>query len=310
MEGPRDPGGAGGGALTTAPTNQERARVAGTGTDSGTGTVGRGWGKAILVGEHAVVHGFPALALPLDRGVTVRLEDAGAAPSPPELPPPVPEALAAMAAELEADPAALRVGVESDLPAGAGLGASAALSVAFARALLARRGRPDASDDDVVALAQVGEAVFHGRPSGIDATVAASGSAIRFVRGDPPKVRRLRLPEPVPLVVARSGEPPSTLEMVDRVTRRLEAAPGATNALFDLLATLMDVATPALERADWAALGRALDAAHSILRRLNVSTLDLDRGVAAARAASAPPTARAVSRTTPGRTRLPPPSTA
>ena len=247
------------------------------------GSVGRGWAKTILVGEHAVVYGTPALSAALDRGVRVALEDRTDGPV--ALDTEVEEALTRMAAEAGVDLRRVRVSVESDVPHGAGLGSSAALTVAFARALFARSDRRDPSKEDVVALAQVGETVFHGNPSGIDAEVAAGGGVVRFVRGAPPE--RVAVKEPLPLVVADTGEPSSTRDLVEHVAQRRKTTPGATDALFDLAGVLADAAVPALETADWPALGRTFDAAHSILQRLGVSTPALDRGVKLARKAGA-----------------------
>ena len=251
------------------------------------GHSGRGLAKAILVGEHAVVYGAPALSVALDRGVRVTVEDRAAAAREAALAAPVEEALRRIAEALGADLSRLRVVIDSEVPHGAGLGASAALCVGFARALLARKGRSAPPHAEVVALAGLGEAVLHGNPSGIDAEVAAGGGIVRFLRGEPPVVERIEVKEPLPLVVADTGAPAPTREMVERVAARRKTAPGATDALFDLAGALVEAAVPAVRSADWPALGRMLDAAHAVLQRLGVSTPDLDRGVRAARRAGA-----------------------
>lgn len=172
---------------------------------------GRGHGKVILLGEHAVVHGHPALAMAIDLGVRVTARpghgtltvpawdlavdlarDAGTAPA---------RALLALADAIGVDARGVALVAEAPLPARAGLGSSAALSVAVVRALAAHAGH--ALDDDAVArAADAGERVFHGNPSGIDVALAARGGVGRFVRGV--GLMPLVAP-PLTLVVALSG---------------------------------------------------------------------------------------------------------
>src|SRR6185295_6812011 len=75
--------------------------------------------------------------------------------------------------------------LETDLPAAAGLGCSAALGVAMVRAIDALHGR-EASPTEVIARAMAWEKVFHGNPSGIDATAATRGGCLVYQRSDGP----------------------------------------------------------------------------------------------------------------------------
>ena len=136
-----------------------------------TGEVGsaRAHGKVILLGEHAVVYGVPALAVGIDRGARA---NASASRDPafsidgrPVAGPEVWQAFQALCVELGAP--SVSVTAELEVPAGAGLGSSAALGVAIARAILESLGRP-ANTESVLAAANAWERVFHGNPSGIE----------------------------------------------------------------------------------------------------------------------------------------------
>ena len=153
-------------------------------------------GKVILLGEHAVVYGYPALAAGLpdsltltaqalpDRAApaTVRIEDWGLdlvlAPDDDH---PVVRACLEVLGICDGPLRGWAIEGRSRLPARAGLGSSAALCVALARLAMG----PEAATDDVVEASLAGERVFHGQPSGIDSMVAARGGLIRFVRGEP-----------------------------------------------------------------------------------------------------------------------------
>src|SRR5438093_13389851 len=91
-------------------------------------------GKVILLGEHSVVFGVPAIAAAIDRRLEVRVRfegDASSLSSDPKLQ----RAVEVAARDLEVDPARLSVEVASDIPPACGLGSSAALSLALVRAL-------------------------------------------------------------------------------------------------------------------------------------------------------------------------------
>ena len=92
---------------------------------------GRASGKAILLGEHFVVYGAPALAVPLtSRGVEVETGFDGGQWEVPELCRPL---LEKMLLSLGLNASETKVRVTGDLPLGQGLGGSAALAVALLR---------------------------------------------------------------------------------------------------------------------------------------------------------------------------------
>ena len=255
---------------------------------SGTPARGRAGGKVILLGEHAVVYGRPAvasgLALGIDaeavRGAGPRLESAIESDERGT----TLVAEAAHAVGLDARDWVVRV--RSELPPGQGLGSSAALAVAVLRALAVAAGRMLASADEL-RIGRTLETIFHGTPSGIDPAAAALGSTFRFVRGDPPVVEPIVLGAPVSLVIALGAAARSTGAAVGGLRERWQAEPARYEALFDEVAAVVDTGVGALRAGDLAALGAAFDRNQVLLERLGVSSPAIEQRVAAARAAGA-----------------------
>lgn len=252
-----------------------------------------GRGKVILLGEHAVVHGTPALAAGLGRGVHARAVAADATSlqiAPWDLdvrPGDGTDLERAFAAVLEAHPSELpplRVEAEVELPAGAGLGCSAALGVAVIRALDAAVGH-EARDAAVAERALAWERVFHGNPSGVDNAMAAHGGVAVFRKGaplEPVPVRR-----PLTLVIGDSGESASTRQMVAEVARQRERDPARFQKTLDGVASLVQNARLAIEAGDLYGLGQLMNLNQALLNSLMVSTRALEEMCAAARHAGA-----------------------
>lgn len=245
--------------------------------------------KAILLGEHAVVYGVPALVVGLDRGATATARPSelasirlGARPAVAAGEGEVGRALVALLEALGARAAAIEVALE--IPAGVGLGASAAIAVAAARAVLEAEERPP-DLEQVVAAAMAWERVFHGNPSGVDVAAAAHGGCLRFVRGE--SVRPVRLARPLSLAVAVAGPPASTRSMVEGLARLRAQKPELTERSFAAIASLVENAHLCLEAGDLPGLGKLLDLNQMLLAGLHLSTEDLETACAAARDAGA-----------------------
>lgn len=258
------------------------------------GFVGRGRGKVILLGEHSVVYGRPALAAGLERGVQARVRAADADAM--ELSPwevrvtpaqgdePLGQALAAALALYAERRTGAAVQVQVGLPGGAGLGCSAAIGVAVIEALDGLYGVPRTpAERGDASLAW--EKVFHGSPSGVDNAVAAVGGVVRFVRGQ--GVTPVAFGRPLPLVVAHSGTASSTKVVVDGVRERWTANRPAMERIFDAIAGLVDRAETALAAGELDVLGGLMNDNQRELEAMGVSTPALEALVAEARAAGA-----------------------
>jgi mevalonate kinase len=258
----------------------------------GAAASGRGQGKVILVGEHAVIYGEPALAGALRVGaraiasagegvLTVPAWGASFRPDPEG--PLLARAWAALrgAAGVRAE-AGPDVTLHLDIPAGAGLGGSAAAAVALARALVRWRGADD--ERRVAGAAAAFEEVVHGRASGIDAHLAQHGGLGLFRRGA--GFERVDVP-PLRVAVGLSGEPHSTAEVVAAVGRLRGERPAFADGHVRALGALARAAALHLVAGDLRAVGAALDAAQGHLAALGVSSTGLEALCATAREAGA-----------------------
>jgi mevalonate kinase len=257
-------------------------------------TTGVGFGKIILLGEHAVVYGYPALAAALDRGVTMapvptpaggslrldlRAWNVAIAAGDDH---PVAHSLVAIADALGAGRPPMSLVGDAQLPPGAGLGSSAALAVAIVRALLSYLKRPhDAAA--IATAADASETLVHGRPSGVDVALAIHGGVGVFRRSA--GLAPLHAVPPLRVLVGPSGTPRSTAAMVQRVADATGGKPD--DPRLRELGGLTDTGTIALMAGNAGELGAAMNRAHRLLGEVGVSTDQLDGLCRAALAAGA-----------------------
>jgi mevalonate kinase len=257
----------------------------------------------ILFGEHAVVYGRPAIAVPVRQvqaravvsadprlpsgSVRIQAPAVGVDTFLHDLPEDDPLALAVRSVftALEINrPSALRLRVTSTIPVAAGLGSGAAVSVAILRALSAFLGRP-LPDERVSALAFEVEKLHHGMPSGIDNTVITYARPVYFVRGQPIEV--LTPGAPFTLVIGDTGIPSPTSIAVGDLRRLWQAHPERCEPLFDAAGEIARTSRLLLEGGQAEALGPLMDENHKLLVEMGVSCPELDRLVVAARQAGA-----------------------
>lgn len=277
-------------------------------------------GKVILLGEHAVNRGQPALAAAIDRRVWChvtllpgdtfvftrdgdhqgiaradlmaakaeidRLRETGAidelrARTAGDFFAPTRYVLAHVLARY--DLPALGIAWRSALPTGAGVGSGAAASAALAFAAI-RAGGIEPDPAEIGFLAWQGDVIAHGGvASGLDSGACALGGMTRYtVDGGP----RLMGGEPLTLVIADTGVVAQTADVNTRVRRRLETHP-ALMRLFPAIGLLVGEAEAALSAGDLDRLGRLMALDQLVLEKLGVSCPEIERLVEAALGADA-----------------------
>jgi mevalonate kinase len=258
-------------------------------------------GKVILFGEHAVVYGHPAIAVPVAEvqaqawvepgeaglGMVVAAPDLGRRIVMREAPDDDPLAcivrLTLGACKEERDPD-LTITVTSTVPIARGMGSGAAVSTAIVRALAQHMDHwlPSRAISDLVYQTEV---LYHGTPSGIDNTVVAFEKPVYFVKDEGWEV--FWVGKPFLLAIADTGVESSTKQVVGDLRQRYQSEPVRYDPLFDRIGEIVVAARSAIELGHGETLGQLMDENHSLLQALGVSCPELDRLVVAAREAGA-----------------------
>lgn len=261
-------------------------------------------GKVILIGEHFVVEGEPALALALelrararvrilrreeeDRIVVVSRELGLREVFPkedPERSPLFPVYLSAkLAREHAGVEGPLEIRISSELPPASGMGSSAAVSVATAAAVLALGGA--LKRELVSSIAYEAEKIVHGKPSGIDNTISTYGGAILYERrrGFTRIGANLRGAK---IVLADTGIPRPTGDLVRKVRELKARYWSILDPVYTSAGRLAVEAAKALELGDLATLGELMNISHGLLSAIGVSRIELEQLVYAARSSGA-----------------------
>ncbi len=208
-------------------------------------------GKIILLGEHAVVYGQPALAVPVSQiraqavvdslpdqpmgSVFIDAPDVGRHADLADLPPndPLAAVVRLTLAACGGSPVpAFSLAIQSDIPVAAGLGSGAAVSVAVTRAVSAFVGVELTLEQQCEIAFEV-EKIHHGTPSGVDNTVVTFAAPVYFVKGRPPEPFAIKTP--FSLVIADSGIASPTAQAVGRVRRAYETQPEKVGPILEAI---------------------------------------------------------------------------
>lgn len=237
--------------------------------------VGKAHSKIILIGEHSVVYGYPAIALPLnnievvcrvvpsEQVWTLYAEDT------------LSMAVFACLEHLEKQQAKIRCQIESMVPEKRGMGSSAAVSIAAIRAVF------DYFEEELDAqtleiLANRAEMIAHMNPSGLDARTCLSDVAIKFIRNF--GFSEINLDLNAYLIIADTGIYGHTREAIKKVeSLGKKALPSLQE-----LGNLTKIVEKAISIKDLLTMGQAMTKAHTCLGKLGVSCQQADDLVALA----------------------------
>ncbi len=259
-------------------------------------------GKAILLGEHAVVYDQPALAVPLpdlrtlvsiqqlasdrasiyieaiDLDQSFWLHERG------DRDPLACATRLALAAATSSHPESLQIQIRSSIPIAAGLGSGAATSVAIIRAIAAYFDT-SLADQSISDMAFQVEKLHHGTPSGIDNTVISFEKPLYFQQKK--HCQTFVLGKDLQLVLGHCGVTSQTGDVVAGVRKRWQAETMTYDALFKEVGDMVNQAYRALIEGKLQALGELMNANHSLLQSMAVSQHELDALVESARDAGA-----------------------
>jgi mevalonate kinase len=243
-------------------------------------------GKIILFGEHAVVYGKPAIAIPVsgmrasawsetgENGLTINALDLNEKFSITDENNQFSVLAQSILAKTNQNEPNLTINLSSKLPQGSGMGSSAATSTAVCRALSGYLG-VNLAENEISELVFDAEKVVHGTPSGIDNTVVAYEMPVYFIKGEKPET--FEPGKKFFLVIGDTGIEASTKETVSNVRDNWKKEPGLMDGYFDEIERITNQGKIAIEKGNEKIVGEMMDENHELLNSIGVGHDKLEK---------------------------------
>jgi mevalonate kinase len=232
--------------------------------------VGKAHSKIIWMGEHSVVYGYPAIAIPL-QGIEVECR---IYPADEKIHfdyyDTLSTAVYAALEYLNHTEVAISYDIRSEIPQKRGMGSSAAVSIAAIRAVFDYF-EQSIDMETLEILVNKAEIIAHSNPSGLDAKTCLSDKAITFIRNI--GFSTLDLDLDAYLVIADTGIYGNTREAVEKVAQAEEANLPHLAALGDLT----EMVQKAIQDKSISEIGPLMTKAHSHLQAIGVSIEKADQ---------------------------------
>jgi mevalonate kinase len=276
-------------------------------------------GKTILFGEHAVVYGKPAIAVAVDKRARVTISEG----TTDNIQLKIPDldvygiinrnngsiSQLTSSGEVKENPGTfdagimkyiksaifqeepdtpldhgLDIAVELEIPIGAGLGSSAAITVATLAAM-ARYQEQEITLESLAHTAHQVELEVQGAASPLDTTVSTQGGFLYFThqKGG----LKIKPALEMPLVVGYTSQPGNTGLLVKKVRKLCQAHPTILKPILDIMEEVTNQARESITQGDEKQVGELMNINQGLLDSLGVNTLELSRLVYHARRAGA-----------------------
>lgn len=212
--------------------------------------VGKACAKVILLGEHFVLSGSSAIAIPVhDLWTKVRLRTGGSE-------------------KFEVDS-------ENNFPMSRGFGSSASFAVALVRALkefeFSQTGKKLSQSEIWNGVFEI-EKIFHGTPSGVDPAVILAEQPIFFSMEKP--VKKLKI-QPIDFVIVDSGPREKCAEVLSRFSERRKSKEWMDYT--KRASWIVNIGRIFLKNGDFYLLAECMNEAQAILQNLELSTSRIDK---------------------------------
>lgn len=232
--------------------------------------IGKSHSKIILIGEHSVVYGYPAIAIPLKKiEIECAIEEAKSNFFYDETDT-LSVAIFTALKYLKKENVKIKYKITSQIPQKRGMGSSAAVSIAAIRAIF-NYFRENLEDELLEKLVNTAEIVAHKTPSGLDAKTCLSDKAIRFVKNKGFSYIDLNLD--AYLVIADTGIYGNTGEAIQNVKNLGSKAELSLKKLGRLTDEMTRILTGNIENKEEkiSKIGEIMTAANTELGKLNIT---------------------------------------